>query len=239
MIKLKEDTPSHSAVNDNCILCNRKADCFRQLTRKELQLFNKSKSTVTYRKGETIIKQGTQFTHVVSFNEGLAKLIVEVAPDKNVMIGLVRPSEILGGPGMFEDNKYAFSVIALTEAKICLIDASIFKRIIQTNNEFTDSFLSTFSTRYIQAINRLVSISQKQMYGRVAEAILYLSDSIYQADEFDMDLSRLELAEFTGMSKESVSRIFKEFKEDGTITSTGKRIVIKNKDRLRRIHNLC
>jgi len=239
MIDLKEETVAHNAMNDNCMICDRKAECFRKLTDTELKKFHESKSSVTYRKGETIIKQGTQFTHVVSFNEGLAKLVVEGAAEKNVMIGLVRPSEILGGPGMFEDNKYAFSVVALTKSKICLIDASIFKKIIQTNDDFAESFLSTFSTRYIQAINRLVSITQKQMYGRVAEAILYLSDSIYLADEFDMDLSRLELAEFTGMSKESVSRIFREFKDDGLITTYGRRIVIKNKDRLRRIYNLC
>ena len=239
MIKLREEQELHLGVNGNCVLCNRKADCFKKLTKKELQQFQDSKSTVSYRKGETIIKQGTQFTHVVSFNEGLAKLNVEVGPDKNVMIGMVKPSEILGGPGMFEDNKYAFSVIALTPARICLIDANVFKRIIQTNNDFTESFLSTFSTRYIEAINRLVSISQKQMYGRVAEAILYLSDSIYYSEKFDMDLSRQELAEFTGMSKESVSRIFKEFKEDGILSTSGKSITINNKDRLRRIYNLC
>ena len=239
MINLREDSVLHTGINDNCVLCNRKADCFKQLTENELKLFHESKSTVEYRKGETIIKQGTQFTHVVSFNEGLAKLNVEVAPDKNVMIGLVQPSEILGGPGMFAENKYSFSVVALTPAKICLIDASIFKKIIQINDEFADSFLSTFSTRYIQAINRLVSISQKQMYGRVAEALLYLSDSIYKRDEFIMDLSRQELAEFTGMSKESVSRIFKEFKEDGMITISGKSIKLNNKKRLDRIYQLC
>ena len=239
MIELREDHEIHASEDDNCLFCNRKADCFRKLNKEELLKFEKSKSTVSYRKGETIIKQGTQFTHVVSFNEGLAKLNVEVGPDKNVMIGLVKPSEILGGPGMFEDNKYAFSVIALTPARICLIDASIFKKIIQTNDDFMGSFLSTFSTRYIEAINRLVSISRKQMYGRVAEALLYLSDSIYKAEKFDMDLSRQELAEFTGMSKESVSRIFKEFKEDGILETSGKSITIRNKDRLRRIYNLC
>ena len=239
MIKLREEQEIHRGVNSNCVICDRKAECFKMLTRQELQQFQESKSTVSYRKGETIIKQGTQFTHVVSFNEGLAKLNVEVGPDRNVMIGLVKPSEILGGPGMFPDNKYAFSVIALIPSMICLIDASIFKRIIQTNDDFTESFLSTFSKRYIEAINRLVSISQKQMYGRVAEAILYLSDSIYEAEEFDMDLSRQELAEFTGMSKESVSRIFKEFKEDGILATSGKSITIKNKTRLQRIYNLC
>jgi len=239
MMDLNEDAVAHSAISDNCMLCDRKAECFRKLTKTELKKFHDSKSTVTYRKGETIIKQGTQFTHVVSFNEGLAKLVVEGETEKNVMIGLVKPSEILGGPGMFENNRYAFSVIALTKSKICLIDASIFKKIIQTNDEFAESFLSTFSTRYIQAINRLVSITQKQMYGRVAEALLYLSDSIYLTDEFNMDLSRLELAEFTGMSKESVSRIFREFKEDDLISTHGRTIIIKNKNRLRRIYNLC
>ena len=216
----------------NCLFCERKADCFKHLSREELELFHKTKSTVRYKKGETIIKQGTEFTHVVSFNDGLAKLNLELGANKNLLIGIIKPSEILGGPGMFADNRYSFSVTALTESTICLINVEIFKKIIRTNEMFSERFLSSFSSRYIDAINRLVSITNKQMHGRVAEALLFFSDSIYNSDNFDLLLSRQELADFTGMSKESISRIFRDLNQDDIIISQGRNIQIKNREKL-------
>lgn len=217
---------------NNCIDCDRKAECFKHLTKEELESFNETKSTVVYKKGETIIKQGTEFTHVVSFNEGLAKLSVEVEPGKNMLIGIIQPSEILGGPGMFSNNRYSFSITALTESRICLINVAIFKKIIRTNEKFSETFLSSFSNRYIEAINRLVSITHKQMHGRVAEALLFFSNTIYHSENFELVLSRQELAEFTGMSKESISRIFKDLNDEHIIQSKGRAIEIINKDKL-------
>ena len=217
---------------NNCLFCDRKAGCFQNLSNSELGLFNESKSTVTYNKGETIIKQGTEFTHVISFNGGLAKLNVEVGSGKNLILGIIKPSEILGGPGMFADNRYAFSVTALTESTICLISVDIFKKIIKANELFAEKFMTSFSNRYIDAINRLVSVTQKQMHGRIAEALLFFSTTIFNSDIFDLVLSRQELADFTGMSKESVSRVIHDLIDDNIIHARGKMIELIDKNKL-------
>jgi CRP/FNR family transcriptional regulator len=220
---------------NNCIQCIRKAECFKYLTEDELRQIDETKSTVIYKKGETIIKQGTEFTHVISFNQGLAKLNIELEVNKNIIIGIIQPSEILGGPGMFVNNRYSFSVKALTESKICLINVDIFKKMIRTNEQFSEKFFSSFSSRYVDAINRLVSITSKQMHGRVAEALLFFSDQVYYSDKFVILLSRQELAEFTGMSKESISRILKDLNQEDIIISNGRNIEIRNRQKLLRL----
>jgi CRP/FNR family transcriptional regulator len=220
-------------IEPGCVVCDRKAECFKYLTNKELKMFSEGKSTVHYKKGETIIKQGTEFTHVVSFNAGLAKLNVEVSRNKNVMIGILKPSEILGGPGMFQNNRYSFSITALTDSSICLISVELFKKMIAVNEKFAESFLASFSSRYTEVINRLVSMSHKHMNGRVAEALLYLSEDIYNSDIFEIPLTRQELADYTGTSKESISRIFKSFHLDKLIEVNGRLIKMINSDKLR------
>lgn len=216
----------------DCIICNRKAECFKYLSKDELSHITENKSTVTYKKGETIIKQGTEFTHIVSFNAGLAKLNIEVSNDRNVLIGIIKPSEILGGPGMFLNNRYSFTVTALTDSTICLINVDVFKKMIQSNEKFSESFLSAFSSRYTEAINRLVSISHKHMNGRLAEALLYLSEKIYESNNFELPMSRQELADYTGTSKESISRIFKDFSDDKIIEVNSREIKIIDKEKL-------
>ena len=64
---------------------------------------------------------------------------------------------------MFSNNKYSFSITALTESTICLINVEIFRKVFRANDDFAEKFLTTFSNRYMDAINRLVSITQKQM----------------------------------------------------------------------------
>lgn len=219
-------------VANNCVICSRKSECFKYLTRKELCDFNNSKTTINYSKGETIIKQGTEFTHVISFNAGLAKLMVEIALNKNIMIGLLQPSEILGGPGMFADNRYSFTVKALTDSTICLINVESFKAIFRSNSDFANSFLASFSSRFILSINRLVNISHKQMHGRVADALLYFADTIYNSDSFELAISRQDMAEFTGMTKESISRILNDFNKEQIIISKGRNFEILNKEKL-------
>lgn len=220
---------------NNCTYCTRKTACFHFLNDDELELFNANKTTIRYKKGETIIKQGTRFNQVISFNSGLAKLNIEVDKKRNLLLGLIQPSEILAGPGMFADNTYTFSVTALVDSTICLIDVDTFKKIFRSNEKFAETFLNSFSQRYVDTCKRFVSLTQKQMHGRVAEAIIFLSESIYNSDNFELYLSRQELGDYTGMSKESICRVLREFNDENIVHTKGRMISIQDKRILQKI----
>jgi CRP/FNR family transcriptional regulator, polysaccharide utilization system transcription regulator len=221
---------------NSCLCCDRKAVCFNYLSKDELAIINENKTTIHYKRGEMIVKQGTRFDQVISFNSGLAKLNIEIDEKRNLLIGLLRPSEILAGPGMFDDNRYTFSVTALLDSTICLIDSEAFKSVFRTNEKFSESFMSSFAKRYIDTCKRFVSLTQKQMHGRVAEALVFLSDSVHKSDNFELCFSRQELADFTGMSKESICRVLKEFNDDHIVKSKGRMISIQDRQILMRIY---
>ena len=61
------------------------------------------------------------------------------------------------------------------------------------------------------------------------EALLFFADSIYESDKFELVLSRQELADFTGMSKESVSRIIRDLIDENIILAKGRTIEVLNK----------
>ena len=73
------------------------------------------------------------------------------------------------------------------------------------------------------------------MAGRMADAILFLHHDIYQKNEFKIDLSRSELAEYSNMTKESVSRILKELKDEGIFDLTHDNARILDLERLEHI----
>jgi CRP-like cAMP-binding protein len=59
---------------------------------------------------------------------------------------------------------------------------------------------------------------------------------VYKSDNFELYLSRQELADFTGMSKESICRVLKEFNDGNIVFSKGRLISIQNRRLLQRIH---
>ncbi len=95
--------------------------------------------------------------------------------------------------------------------------------------------LNSFSQRYVDTCKRFVSLTHKQMHGRVADALIFLSDTVYNSDHFELYLSRQELTDFTGMSKESICRVLKEFNDENIVQSKGRNISIQDKTSLQKI----
>ena len=72
----------------------------------------------------------------------------------------------------------------------------------------------------------------KSMYGKVASVLLFFQEKIYFTYGFDLPVSRKEIAQYTGLSIETVIRVISEFRRDGLIKVYGKRIEIIDKDSL-------
>ena len=70
--------------------------------------------------------------------------------------------------------------------------------------------------------------SQKKTYGRVADAILYFSQVIYESKEFEVPFTRQELANLIGISRESATRVLTKFHEDGIVSLHDRHIHIAN-----------
>ncbi len=201
----------------NCIDCAYKSPMFNFLTKRELALINENKFEVKFRKGEIIRKQGTFLSHVISINSGLAKIYIEGFNGRNLILRIVKSTNFIGGPGMYYDQRHHYSVIALVDLSACFIDMNVFKKIIHANPEFSGEFMKEFSKNMLSTYDRLVSLTQKNTPGRMAEALLYLANDIFDSNSFDPHITKTDLAELTGMARDSAVKILREFKEDNLI----------------------
>jgi CRP/FNR family transcriptional regulator len=126
----------------DCRDCPYKSPLFNLLTDEELRIVHENKHTVLYSKGETIIKQGTNMSHVLSVNDGLAKLYLEGPGNRNSIIRIVKPTSFVGGAGMYLDQFHHFTLTALKETRVCFIPVDIFKQLIITNKAFFEEFMN-------------------------------------------------------------------------------------------------
>jgi len=84
--------------------------------------------------------------------------------------------------------------------------------------------IKTLSLGIVYHYQKCVNKMQKQMHARFAEALLHLSDHIFECDTFIFPLTRAEFGEYIGTTRETVTKIFHELAADQLIKMDGKRI---------------
>lgn len=217
---------------EHCSCCNLKFNIFRFLKEDELELVNKDRFEVNFHKGETMFKQGGPLTHIACLTSGMAKVYIEGENGKNIILKILKPGEMVGGPGFQVDNRHHFSVSAINDAKACFIDIQAFESAVRNNSRFSLELLKHVNESTIRLYNKLQNLTQKQMHGRIADVLLYLANNIYINAKFETTLSRQDLADMSGMTKESSIRILKDLKDDKLINFDGNNFHLLNPSQL-------
>ncbi len=218
-----------------CTNCNHQSSMFKLLTKEELERLNKRLHEVRFNPGEIIFKEGGVLTHFGCITSGIVKVYTEGFNKRNFIFHLLKPTSLIGGPGFMDDNRLHYSVAALTSVTACFIEIDAMAEVIKTNNRFATEMFKMISRQASVYMDKLVSLTQKQMHGRIADTLLYLSAFVYESNEFTADVSRQEIADLSAMSKESSIRILKEFKDANYISCNGNDFVIKDLKALKKV----
>jgi CRP/FNR family transcriptional regulator, polysaccharide utilization system transcription regulator len=216
----------------SCESCTRRWKNFQYLSSEELSLINENRYEATFKPGETIIKQGSPTSNALFMASGMAKTYIEGLNGKNFILSIALPGRLILGPGAYVDSRHTYTVAAITSVQACFINFEVFKELVRTNGVFAESLLEDISAKSQNTLNRMVNLSQKKMHGRLADALLYFSGTVFNSDEYEMILSRQELGEMTNMAKECVVRILKELEDSGVIYSDSSSIKILDKEKL-------
>ncbi len=226
----------HNATTaPSCIVNSTHFDCFEHLTKEEAELLETNKRDVKFKKGEMIAKQGSFASHVVFLKEGLVKVYLE-GNQKDLILKIVPDNHFLSLSSVFDgNNTFIYSVSTYMDSTATLISIDIFKQLVRNNAKFAHQIINVLNTNTAQIYGRFYCLSRKQSHGRVADIILCLSENVFNTKKFKLNISRNDLADLTGLSSESVNRIFKEFKEDKLIDIDGKSISVLDFDKLQEI----
>lgn len=218
-----------------CEICPFKLGLFKFLNREELAYLDENRYEIHFNAGETIFKQGGALTHLAALTSGLLKIYLEDSNKNNLMLTVRKPTELIGGPGFKSDSKHHFSVVALEKSHVCFIDINAFEEVLKQNSEFALQFIGHQNKIHIRLYEKLISLTHKNMHGRVADTLLFLSNNIYVSPSFATLLSRQDLADLSSLAKESFIRILREFKLKDVIQFEGNNFLIKDREALEEI----
>src|SRR6056297_204638 len=200
------------------------------LTDDEIEQIKLHSNVVTYHENDVIFKQNTRTSHFMFILSGLIKLYRENRNNKVKIIKLGIPGELLGINSVLGEETFSYSAAALEKTIVQIIDYNVMESVLLNNGQFARALMGSICSDDLLIFKRLISQSQKQLPGRIADIILYFSENIYHSKQFAFPLTRTELAELAGTTKESLIRTLTEFKNDKIIVLEGKKVEIVSED---------
>ena len=222
-------------VKCNCEKCQLKSLFFTNVSPDELTDICEIKEERIFTKGERITNEGDKIKEFIYMKEGLVKLSKRIDGDRDQILSFSKPFDFVSIFSIFSSENYKYSVTAVEDTVVCILDLQVVKNHALGNAMFTMDLMSRISEATDKIIIDNLAVKRKNLKGRVAHVLLYFAKNIYERNEFELPVSRREIAEYIGMTTENVIRALSEFRKDKIIKIFGKDIQIIDIDRLNAI----
>mgnify|MGYP001764929026 CR=1 FL=1 len=192
----------------------------------------------SFQAGQTIIWSGDRMEFVGSVVSGIATLTQTMEDGRRQMVGLLLPSDFVGRPGR---PVAAFDVVATTDLVMCCFRKKPFEDMMASTPHIAQRLLEMTLDELDAAREWMLLLGRKTAREKIASlmAIIARRDAALRANAgqgalvFDLPLTREEMADYLGLTLETVSRQISALKRDGIIHLEGKRhIVVPDMDRL-------
>ncbi len=210
----------------SCASCDFREVVFSYLDEISVEELCEHKEELFFRKGEIINHEGEKISNFKYLKSGLVKLYRRTPNGDEQVITITRPFEFVSNMSIFSEERYQYSVSALEDSIVCMVNLDFIKQLFLKNGGFAMGLLTKISRINDKIISQTLDIRQKNLIGRVAYVLLYFTNDIYKSRVFDLPVSRKEIADYIGMSTANVIRTMSEFKKEGIIRVFGKTIEV-------------
>jgi CRP/FNR family transcriptional regulator len=208
----------HRAVCANC-----EAD--------ELAVLEQIKYYRSYQAGQSVIWSGDKMDFVASVVTGIATLTQTMEDGRRQMVGLLLPSDFVGRPGR---SVAAYDVTATTDLVMCCFRRKPFEDLMARTPHIAHRLLEMTLDELDAAREWMLLLGRKTAREKIAsllaiiarrDASLKAKGMVTNAVSFDLPLTREEMADYLGLTLETVSRQISALKRDGVIVLNGNRHV--------------
>lgn len=201
----------------------------------EFELIRRTSTQLHFTKGETILRQDTKSSHLIFLHKGIVKFNYQNDQGKNFIMTIVKGPKLLGGANLFFKDTNIFSIVAVEDCDLCLIDARAFRTVLTKHGNYVLSLFERSIEMFQASIFNFISLAHKQVNGRIADVLIYLWENVYKNSSYDMTLSRKELAEFAACSHENVITTLSKLNKEGILKLDGKKIEVIELQKLHEI----
>ncbi|WP_420541334.1 transcriptional regulator FnrL [Planktotalea frisia] len=191
----------------------------------ELLMLERMKSYKTYSAGETILWRGEPMEFVASVVAGVASLSKTMEDGRTQMVGLLLPSDFIGRPGR---THVEFDVVATTDLTLCRFERKPFEKLVIDTPHVAQRLMEMALDELDAARDWMILLGRKTAREKIATFLELLArrsevDMVKAQISVNLPMTRDQIANFLGLTLETVSRQLNAMKKDGIIGFSGRK----------------
>jgi CRP/FNR family cyclic AMP-dependent transcriptional regulator len=227
-------------ILDNCVACpEREAHLFCNLSPQAAQRLNEIKSTAVYPKGAMLFIEGQQPRGVFVLCVGKAKLSTSSREGKTIITKLSDGGDVLGLNAVISNRPYEVTAEMMEPGQANFIPRDSLMHFIRDFPDVATRIAQQLSRNYYTAYEEIRTLGLAASPSeKFAKLLLSWSTKGSQDDgssQVKMTLTHEEIAEIIGTTRETVSRLFSEFKKKQLMQLKGATLVIRSRFALEKI----
>jgi CRP-like cAMP-binding protein len=202
------------------------------LPEEDLDMLMVHASAQTYKKGETVFREGAYPSSIFFIAAGKVKKYKTDKAGREQIIYVANTGELIGYHAVLSEGRYPDSAATLEETVLTVIDREYFLQALRYSPTLNNRLLQNLSHEFTVLINNLTLFGRRTVRERLAHQLVLLREK-YKVNfvpdtPVEINLSREDLANLTCTTRENVVRILTEFKEEGLLQTKGRKILILN-----------
>ncbi|MGB7606167.1 MAG: Crp/Fnr family transcriptional regulator [Lutisporaceae bacterium] len=210
---------------------------FTQLGEEFLQKIDSISIIRAYAKGRIIFMEGEPGEAFFYIKSGLVKIYKVSSEGREHILHILNEGHVFAEVTLFANTTYPATAEVLEDAQIGIIKNSDLEKLIAENPMLSLELIKYLNNRLVEAQNKVRNLALYDTFGRTAQALVKLAEEhgkkTNQGIELDLGISRQELAEIVGTTRETVIRVLAAFKKEKSIELEKSNIIIKRLDKIK------
>jgi len=197
----------------------------------DLKFFHEHLKLERVSSGVELFKEGSQPKAVYIVKQGKVKIYQTKHDTENQILYIYTTGDMFGyRPLLCEGVNFA-SAMTIEECELYVLDKKHFLSAVNKSIDLNRLLLKNSSHEFSVVLNYIGAFSLKSGRERVALCLMILEEkyNMMGITPIEITLSRSDLAAFSGIAFETLSRIITQFKDENLITVSGRKITIANK----------
>jgi len=228
-------------IIESCLTCKtRSQHLFCDLPAAALQTFESIKYATAYPKGAVLFVEGQAPRGIFVLCKGRVKMSICATDGKTLIVKIAEPGEVLGLSATVSGKPYELTAETVDPCQVNFVKRDDFLRFLKEHSDACFRVAEQLSEKYNTACHEVRSLGLSHSAGeKLAKLLLEWSsrngEAVKQEPRVKLALTHEEIAQMIGTSRETVTRLFADFKKRQIIQTKGSTLVIRNKTALRLI----
>jgi CRP/FNR family transcriptional regulator len=227
-------SPYGLQIVESCVTCPHREDrLFCNLSPDSLQRLSQITGSATYPKGATLFVEGQPSRGVFILCSGHVKLSTSSADGKTLILRISEPGDLLGLPATISGRPYEVTADVVEPTQANFIGRTDFLSFLRDHGDAALRVAQELSETYQSAFAEMRTIGLSHSTGEKLARFLLDWSSNHKSEngsvKFNLTLTHEEIAQMIGASRETVTRLFAEFKRRNLLLVKGSSVTINDK----------